>query len=70
MVSTSDCYDNAMCEAFFAPLECEIIDRSVFRTRAESHAAVFDFVEGWYESDRRHYALDYVAPMEYETGGV
>jgi putative transposase len=66
MGSVGDCYDNAMCESFFATLECELIDRERFETRAEARMAVFDFVEGWYNPHRRHSALDYQSPMTYE----
>ena len=66
MGSVGDCYDNALCESFFASLECELIDRSVFRTRAQARAAVFDWIEGFYNPTRLHSALDYLSPMEYE----
>ena len=43
-----DCYDNAMCEGFFATLECELLERRRFRSHAEARMAVFEFIEGWY----------------------
>ena len=67
MGSVGDCYDNAMCESFFATLECELIDRSRFRTQAEARMAVFEFIEGWYNPRRRHSALDYLSPVQYEN---
>jgi hypothetical protein len=48
MGSVGDAYDNAMCESFFATLECELLARSRFRTPAEARSAVFDFIEGFY----------------------
>ncbi len=66
MGSVADCYDNAMCESFFATLECELLDRQRFRTQAEARMAVFDFIEGWYNPHRRHSSLDYASPIEYE----
>jgi putative transposase len=66
MGSVGDCYDNAMCESFFATLECELIDRSSFRTRGEARMAIFDFIESWYNRSRRHSALGYCSPLEYE----
>ena len=66
MGSVGDCYDNAMCESFFATLECELLDRERFETRAEARMAVFEFIEGWYNPHRRHSALDYQSPMMYE----
>ena len=66
MGSVGDCYDNAMCESFFATLECELLERESFRTPAEAKAAVFDFIEGWYNPHRRHSSLDYESPVSYE----
>jgi putative transposase len=66
MGSVGDCYDNAMCESFFATLECELLDRVTLRTPAEARTAVFDFIEGWYNPTRRHSSLDYLSPVEFE----
>ena len=48
MGSVGDAYDNALCESFFATLECELLDRRRVRSQTEARMAVFDFVEGWY----------------------
>ena len=66
MGSVGDAYDNALCESFFATLECELLDRSRFATLADARAAIFNFIEGWYNPRRRHSALDYLSPMAYE----
>jgi putative transposase len=66
MGSVGDAYDNAMAESFFATLECELLDRRRFRSQAEARRAVFDFIEGWYNPRRRHSALDYQSPINYE----
>ena len=66
MGSVGDCYDNAMCESFFATLECELIDRSTFRSHAEARLAIFEFIEGWYNPHRRHSSIDYLSPINYE----
>jgi putative transposase len=66
MGSRGDCYDNAMCESFFATLECELIERETFATRSEARLSVFTFIEGWYNPDRLHSALDYQSPVGYE----
>ena len=66
MGSVGDAYDNAMAESFFATLECELLDRRRFRSQAEARMAVFDFIEGWYNPRRRHSALDYQSPINYE----
>ncbi len=66
MGSVGDCFDNAMCESFFATLECELLDRRRFKTQVEARMAVFDFIEGCYNPQRRHSALDYRSPIDYE----
>jgi len=66
MGSVGDAYDNAMAKSFFATLECELLDRRRFRSQAEARMAVFDFIEGWYNPRRRHSALDYQSPINYE----
>ena len=55
-----------MCESFFATLECELIDRRRFRSHSEARRAVFQFIEGFYNPSRRHSALGYLSPIEYE----
>ena len=66
MGSVGDCYDNAMCESFFATLECELIERTRFDNHAQAKREVFRFIEGWYNPHRRHSALDYLSPINYE----
>jgi putative transposase len=66
MGSVADCYDNAMCESFFATLECELLDRVRFLDQAEAELAVFDFIEGFYNTHRRHSALGYLSPLAFE----
>ncbi len=66
MGSVGDCYDNAMCESFFGTLECELIDRRRWRTHAEARNDVFAFIEGWYNPRRRHSALGYLSPINFE----
>ncbi len=66
MGSVGDCFDNALCESFFATLECELLDRCRFRTQTEARLAVFEFIEGWYNSQRRHSSLGYLSPLVFE----
>jgi putative transposase len=67
MGSVGDAYDNALCESFFATLECELLDRERFATPAQARLAVFDFIEGWYNPWRRHSSLEYLSPVAYEA---
>ena len=67
MGSVGDAYDNAMCESFFATLECELLERRRFASQAEARMACFSFIEGWYNPVRLHSALGYRSPMAYET---
>lgn len=66
MGSVGDCYDNALCESFFATLECELIDRLTFKNHKDAEMQIFDFIEGWYNLHRRHSAIGYLSPMNYE----
>jgi putative transposase len=65
--SVGDANDNAMAEAFFATLECELLDRRSFPSQAEARMPVFHFIEGFYNPTRRHSALGYLSPIEYEA---
>ena len=66
MGSVGDAYDNAMCESFFATLECELLDRCRFKTQAEARNATFAFIEGFYNRRRRHSSIGYLSPINYE----
>ena len=66
MGSVGDAYDNAMAESFFATLECELLARRSFPTRNAARLALFDYIEGFYNTHRRHSALDYLSPLAYE----
>jgi putative transposase len=68
MGSVGDAYDNAMCESFFATLECELLERHRFKTQVEARIAIFDFIEGFYNPRRRHSSLGYLSPVDYERG--
>ena len=66
MGSVGDAYDNAMAESFFATLEREVLSRRRFKSQAEAKMAVFEWIEGWYNPHRRHSALGYRSPVNYE----
>jgi hypothetical protein len=58
--------DNAASEAFHATIKKERIYRQSWPTRAEARAAVFEYIEGWYNPRRRHSTLGYLSPAEFE----
>ena len=66
MGSVGDAYDNAMCESFFATLECELFARRRFKSQSEARTAIFEFIEGFYNRRRRHSSIGYLSPVEYE----
>ena len=66
MGSVGDCYDNALCESFFATLECELIDRFTFRTKRDARVAVFRWIEAWYNPRRRHSSIGRMSPVNFE----
>jgi len=66
MGSIGDCYDNAMAESFFATLECELLNRHRFATKNDARMAIFDYIKTFYNRQRRHSALGYRSPVEYE----
>jgi len=67
MSRSANCYDNAPMESFFATLKTELVHRHTFRSRAEAHTALFDYIEGFYNPIRRHSALGYRSPMDFEA---
>jgi transposase InsO family protein len=62
-----ECWDNAVAESFFATIKRELIDRRPWPTIAALHAAVFDYIEGWYNTRRLHSSLNYLSPARYEA---
>ena len=66
MSRKGNCWDNAHCESFFHSLKTELVYRTEFKTREEAKQAIFEWIECWYNSERRHSALEYMAPNEYE----
>ena len=67
MGSVGDCYDNAMAESFFATLECELLNIvQPFRCHVEAETAVFEYIEGFYNTRRRHSRLNHLSPVQFE----
>jgi putative transposase len=66
MSRRGNCWDNAPMESFFASLKKELVHDQDYATRAEAKASIFEYIEAFYNRVRRHSALGYVAPTEYE----
>ena len=66
MGSKGDCFDNAVAESFFATLKKELVHRSSWPARQELRSAVFDYIESFYNRERRHSTLGYLSPREFE----
>ena len=67
MSRRGDCYDNAAVESFFGTLKTELTHGRRYATRAEARADIFEYVEIFYNRERRHSALGYLSPAEYEA---
>jgi putative transposase len=70
MSRRADCWDNAPMESFFASLKKELVHDADFATRAAAKAAIFEYIEVFYNGQRRHSSLGYVSPMEYEQSAT
>ncbi len=66
MSRKGNCYDNAFVETFFKTLKNELVYRRKFKTHVEAKAAIFEFIEVWYNRQRLHSSLDYMSPVDYE----
>jgi transposase InsO family protein len=67
MSRRGNCYDNAYVESFFHTLKVELVHRRRFKTREEAKAALFEYIEVWYNRRRLHSSLGYMSPSEYEA---
>lgn len=67
MSKKGDCYDNAVAESFFASIKKECIYQTKLETRAKAHLYSFDYIEGWYNSQRSHSKLGNLSPNEFEA---
>jgi putative transposase len=66
MSRKGDCWDNAVIESFFATLKCELLYRQPIRTRRQARQMIFEYIEVFYNRQRKHSALGYRTPVEYE----
>ena len=69
MSRRANCWDNAPLESFFATLKKELVHDEDYRTRQEAKVSLFEFIEVFYNRVRRHSALGYKSPIEYECAG-
>ena len=67
MSRRGNCYDNACAESFWGRLKVELVYRTRFRTREEATQAIISYIEGFYNHNRRHSALGYVSPDDFEA---
>ena len=66
MSRKGDCWDNAVAESFFATIKAELIEHTVYATRDAAIASIADYIEHFYNPQRRHSYLDYISPIEFE----
>ena len=67
MSRRGDCYDNAAVESFFGTLKTELIYDRRYATRAQARLDIFEYIEVFYNRERRHSALGYLSPADYEA---
>ncbi len=65
-VLKGDCWDNAVAESFFHTLKVELIHGKTYNTRQEAKTAIFEYIEGFYNRQRRHSYLGYLSPEDFE----
>ena len=62
-----NCYDNAVAESFFATLKQELVYRTTWSTRERARLAIFEYIEAFYNRERRHSVLGHLSPEEFEA---
>lgn len=70
MSRKGECHDNAVAESFFSTLKTELIDDEDYRTRQQAKQSIFEYIEVFYNRQRRHSYLGYISPVEYERVNV
>lgn len=67
MSRRGNCHDNAVMESFFGTLKTELVHHERYRTRADARSSIFRYIEGWYNRRRRHSAIGYMSPEQFEA---
>ena len=67
MSRKGDCWDNAVAESFFSTLKAELVHQADYVSRDQARASVFEYIEVFYNGQRRHSVLGYISPVEYEA---
>ena len=67
MSGKGNCYDNAVVETFFKTIKSELIWRTVFMSRSQAEAAIAEYIDGFYNPDRRHSTLAFTSPVKFEA---
>jgi transposase InsO family protein len=70
MSRKGNCWDNAVAESFFASIKIELKPENAWSTRAEARTAIFEYIETWYNPQRRHSTNGYLSPVAYENRSV
>lgn len=70
MSRKGECYDNAVAESFFGTIKTEWVDNADYRTREEARRSLFEYIEVFYNRQRRHSYLGYLSPSEYEQANA
>ena len=70
MSRKGECYDNAVAESFFGTLKTELVDDEDYRTREQAKQSLFEYIEVFYNRQRRHSYLGYLSPNEYEQANA
>ena len=69
MSGKGDCYDNAMMESFFSSLKTECVQHQTYQSRSEAKLSIFEWIEVFYNRQRRHSSLEYLSPVAFEQQG-
>ena len=70
MSRKGECLDNAVAESFFGTLKNELVYHEDYRSRAEARQSIFEYIEVFYNRERRHEYLSYMTPCEFEEKNI